>query len=189
MAKTAPSSRYIFIPISAYLLIWSFLMLILVSADFMLTIVVQCFRNSSANVILYIYFDKLMPFVFLTDILISFNTCFMRNGIVVYSRKQIAKNYVQTIYFYVDIISLIASIIQFLHNSEETYDPAFNFVVFVKIIKVYHFDKLITRYALTSFNVLLIYQVLKNIFLLAFLCHIMGSFFFYLDILLIEAQW
>jgi len=78
------------------------------------------------------------------------------------------------------------SILQLNLNEEKNYQTSFNFIVFIKIIKVIQFDRNIKRYALKTFNALLIYEILKNIFFLALLCHIMGCFFYLIDLNLIK---
>lgn len=51
------------------------------------------------------------------------------------------------------------------------------------------FDKLIKKYVLKSASLILYYQMVKNLILLALLCHTIGSFFFYIDVLMIENDW
>lgn len=121
------------------------------------------------------------------DILFSFNTCFIRKGIIITERKQIALEYIKSIYFWIDILSLIVSILQVALNKLPNYHTGYNFIIFIKIVKVHQFDKNIKRYALKTFDSMLAYEIIKNIFFLAFLCHIMGCFFYLIDYNLIQS--
>lgn len=81
----------------------------------------------------------------------------------------------------------MVSILQAALNDLHYYKTAYNFIVFIKIVKVVQFDRNIKRYALKSFNALLVYEIMKNIFFLALLCHIMGCFFYLIDYNLIQS--
>lgn len=70
---------------------------------------------------------------------------------------------------------------QLFLNSLKNYHTFYNFLVFIKIVKVYQFDRNIKKYGLKSFNTLLIYEILKNIVFLVLLCHIIGCFAYLLD--------
>ena len=87
----------------------------------------------------------------------SFNTCYVKKGVVIYDRKEIANQYIGSLNFWIDLISLLVSIVQVAVNREENYSTVYNFIVFIKVVKMYSFDKNIKRYALKSFNSLLIY--------------------------------
>jgi len=49
------------------------------------------------------------------------------------------------------------AILQLIFNDVENYNTAYNFIVFIKIIKVYLFDLNLKKYALKTFNWLLAY--------------------------------
>jgi hypothetical protein len=57
------------------------------------------------------------------------------------------------------------------------------------MFKVKQFDILIERYVIRSKRWLLVYDVFKHVLLLVLLCHMIGSFFFYIDVLLISWNW
>jgi hypothetical protein len=95
--------------------------------------------------------------VLVLDILFSFNTCIIRKGIVITERKQIALAYIKSAYFWIDLISLIVGILQVAVNQLHNYQTAYNFIIFIKIVKVSQFDKNIKRYALKTFNAMLAY--------------------------------
>ena len=59
----------------------------------------------------------------------------------------------------------------------------------VKCVKGLEYNKIIKRYVIRSSTGLLYYAMIKNLVLLTLLCHIIGSFFFFLDIKLIELGW
>lgn len=139
--------------------------------------------------ILYHYFDTVLVGILVLDILYSLNTCVIRRGVVISSRKAISSEYLFSLYFYVDTISLIVAIVQLSVNSLNNYHTYYNFIVFIKIIKVYEFDKNIKRYGLKSFNSLLIYEIIKNIVFLALMCHVFGCFAYLLDYNLLNQQY
>jgi len=148
----------VFLPISLISILWEFSVLIFIIADFVLTIMVQCFVDyPKLSTILYDYFDIILVILLVLDILYTFNTCTIKKGVVIFNRKEIALNYIKSIFFWVDVLSLIVSILQLALNNRDNYHTAYNFIVFIKIIKVYLFDKNIKRYALKSFNALLFY--------------------------------
>lgn len=70
-----------------------------------------------------------------------------------------------------------------------TYSPFLNFIVFLKLLKINNFDNLIRKYIIKSSNVKLAYHILKHMMMLVMVCHFIGSFFFYLDIKLIDLGW
>ena len=156
-------------------------MLLYIVCDFSLTILVQCFQDAFLADLLYDYFDRLLVVVLTLDILISLNTCIIKRGVIISERKAIAKDYLKSFYFVVDLLSLLLGFLQLFLNSANNYQTFFNFLVFIKIVKVYQFDKNIKRYGLKSFNSLLIYEILKNIVFLALICHIVGCFAYLLD--------
>ena len=53
----------------------------------------------------------------------------------------------------------------------------------------YYTDSLLRKYVIKSFTVFLYYEVAKNFIILALLCHIIGSFYFYIDVLMYENGW
>lgn len=175
-----------FLPISWVAISWQLFVLMFLLVDFALTVLVQCFQEDFLDDLLYHYLDRLLIMVLALDILYSFNTCCIRKGVVIASRREIAKQYVHSLYFWTDAFSLLVSIMQASLNDRSNYETAFNFVVFVKVIKVYQFDRNIKRYALKTFNALLVYEILKNIIFLALLCHVMGCFFYLIDYNLIQ---
>lgn len=62
-------------------------------------------------------------------------------------------------------------------------------MVFIKLAKIYYIDSLFRKYVIKSFTALLYYEVVKNFFLMALLCHVIGSFYFYIDVLMYENGW
>jgi len=143
---------------------------------------VQCFESYyNVHLILYYGFDNVMIPIMLADILITFNTCYVKNGIVIYDRRLIATKYVRSIHFWVDLTCFIISVLQVAFNSQDHYQTAFNFIVFIKVIKMYSFDQNIKKYGLKSFNSLLIYEIIKNIVFLSLICFTLGAFFYLID--------
>lgn len=98
-----------------------------------------------------------MVIILALDILFSFNTCIIKRGVIISERKEIAKVYLRSFFFIIDVVSLVLSLMQLFFNNTKKYQTYFNFLVFIKIVKVYQFDINIKRYGLRSFNSLLIY--------------------------------
>lgn len=172
----------VFLPISSITVAWEFIILLYIVLDFSLTILVTCFPSDTfLGEILYHYFDRILVILLVLDILFSLNTCIIRKGVVISERKAIAADYLKSVFFIVDVVSLIFSILQLIFNSVKNYQNYYNFIVFIKIVKVYQFDRNIKRYGLKSFNSLLIYEILKNIAFLALMCHVIGCFAYLLD--------
>lgn len=62
-------------------------------------------------------------------------------------------------------------------------------MIFIKLTTAYFLDMLFKKYIIKSFNVALFYEVCKNFLILATVCHIIGSFYFYIDVLMYKAGW
>ena len=126
----------IFLPVSALLIFWYFLVLIVLLIDYLFTVVVICYRDEFAS---YIFRQYILPFVVITlfiDICISFNTGFIKNGKIIWVRKQIARNYVFSLYFWLDILAFVVVILQLILKNDFTVRfPFLNFLVFIKIVK------------------------------------------------------
>ena len=69
------------------------------------------------------------------------------------------------------------------------YAPFVNFFLLAKLPKIIGFDELIRKYGFKSSNMLFAYLISKHLILLIMVIHFVGSFFFYLDIKLIELGW
>lgn len=118
----------------------------------------QCYESYyNIQFLLHDYFDRILIIVMLLDILISFNTVIIKKGIILDKRQEIASHYVRSTYFWIDLICFLLSILQVSLNSRTNYSTAYNFIIFIKVVKVYEFDKNIKRYALKSFDALLFY--------------------------------
>ena len=65
----------------------------------------------------------------------------------------------------------------------------FHYLIFIKLTTAYFLDSLFKKYIIKSFNVALLYEVCKNFLILATVCHIIGSFYFYIDVLMYESGW
>lgn len=95
-----------------------------------------------------------------------------------------------TIYFYCDVIALVISILQIIfQNTFMKEITFFNYLIFIKLTTAYFLDSMVRKYVIKSFNVFLFYEVFKNFIILAIICHIIGSFYFYIDVLLYQNNW
>jgi len=96
-----------------------------------------------------------------------------------------------TIYFYCDVIALVTSILKIIFQNTFMKDniTLFDYVVFVKLTTAYFLDSTFKKYVIKSFNSLLLYEVCKNFIILAIICHIIGSFYFYIDVLMYQNGW
>ena len=124
-------------PISWIVVFWQFLLLLYIVADFCLTVMATCFPDHHLKDVLFDYFDPIMVALLATDILFSFNIMAIRDGQIISNRREVAKNYFFSFYFWVDVVSLIVSILEVALNDKSNFTPAYNFIVFIKAIKTY----------------------------------------------------
>lgn len=117
---------------------------------------------------------------------ISFNTSFIENGRIITNKSTLRIRYIRSVIFPLDLLVAVVTIVQI--STQASY-PFLNFIVYIKIIKLPKFDTLITMYVLRSQNVKLAYYIFKHLILLVMVCHLIGSFFFYLDIKLVQIGW
>jgi hypothetical protein len=100
--KTKLSGKYLFLPYSPFKVFWDFIVLmiiilqgvyvpLLISFDFYIPIE-------------FIYFDFSVTCLLLADILINFNSGFLKKGAVVMNRYQVFKHYLKS-WFFIDLIS------------------------------------------------------------------------------------
>lgn len=179
----------VFLPISRVSILWEFFVLIYIIVDFVITVMAQCYESYyKIQYILYDYFDRILIVVMVLDILISFNTVIIKKGIVLDKRQQIALHYVRSAYFWIDLACFLLSIIQAAFNGRDNYTTAYNFIIFIKVVKVYQFDKNIKRYALKSFDSLLFYEIIKNIVFLSLICYTLGAFIYLIDYNLLQSN-
>lgn len=73
------------------MIIWYLFVVAYMIVDLVLTIIVNCFKDSTSRTILYDVINNILPVVLLADIIISFNTGFIKNGKIIFNRK--AANY------------------------------------------------------------------------------------------------
>lgn len=95
----------VFLPVSKYLIAWYFLLLFVVYVDFFVTIIVICYEDITARIILYEYINIMVFPLLIIDILLTFNTGFIQDGKMILVRKNIAKKYIKSIFFFVDVWS------------------------------------------------------------------------------------
>ena len=177
----------VFLPLATVSILWDFFVLIYILVDFVITVMTLCYESYyHIQDILYNYFDRIMVVVMALDILITFNTCQIFKGEIISNRKEIAWFYFKSRYFWVDVSCFIISVFQVGYNTNKNYSTGFNFFIFAKVIKVYEFDKNIKRYALKSFDSLLIYEILKNIVFLSLICYTLGAFIYLIDYNLLQ---
>ncbi len=158
--------------------------------DLILTVIVTCFNHDASEFILFHIVNNLLPIVLIFDILISLNTGFIKNGKIILNRKAANKEYFATVYFFCDVIALITSILQI--GFQYSFMPEitlFNYLIFIKLTTAFFLDSLFRKYVIKSFNGFIAYEVGKNFIILATLCHIIGSFYFYIDVLMYNNGW
>ena len=76
-----------FLPVSTFLIFWYFLIMLLLLLDFLLTVIIICYRNESASHDFRFYLLPIVVIAFFLDIIISFNTGFIKNGKIIRVRK------------------------------------------------------------------------------------------------------
>ena len=154
------------------------------------TIIVNCFNHGPARFLLFKVLNNILPVVLILDILISFNTGFIKNGKIIFNRKAANYEYIMTIYFYCDVIAFIFSILRIIFdNTIYSSVTVFDYIVFIKLTTASYTDSLFRKYIIKSFEFLLLYEVIKNFIILALLSHIIGSFYFYIDVIMYEEGW
>ena len=93
-------------------------------------------------------------------------------------------------YFVLDMLTVVVAICKIILRYGFDYQiSALNFLILIKVLKAAGYDRLITKYVIRSTTGLLFYVMLKNLVLLTFICHTIGSFFFFIDLRLIELKW
>lgn len=112
-------------------------MLLYLVADFALTVMAQCFPDPELKDVLFDEFDPIMVAVLAADILLSFNVIAISNGRIISSRAEVARHYVRSVYFWVDLLSLVVAILEVIFNDKSHFTPSYNFIVFIKIVKAY----------------------------------------------------
>ena len=98
-------------PISWVVVLWQFLVLLFLVADFALTVMTECFPDQILTDVLFDYFDPIMVGMLATDILIGFNVIAIDSGRIISDRQEVAKFYVSSVYFWVDVLSLVVAIL------------------------------------------------------------------------------
>ena len=177
-------------PVSAQLIAWYAFVIFFILIDLVLTVIVNCFDHSTSKIILSQVINNLMPIILIFDILISFNVGFIKNGKIILNRKAANKEYMTTVYFYCDVITLLTSILQIiLQNTVFKEITLFHYIIFIKLTTAYFLDSLIRKYVIKSFNAMLLYEVFKNFIILSIISHIIGSFYFYIDVLMYQNGW
>ena len=76
-----------FLPVSTFLIFWYFLIMLLLLLDFLLTVIIICYRNESASHDFRFYLLPIVVIAFFLDIIISFNTGFIKNGKIIRVKK------------------------------------------------------------------------------------------------------
>jgi len=158
--------------------------------DLVLTVIVNCYDHGPSRVVLFQAINYLLPVILISDIAISFNVGIIKNGKIILNRRAANREYVMTIYFYCDIITLVMSFLQIIFQNTFMKDVnIFHYIIFIKLTTAYFLDSLIKKYVIKSFNALLFYEVCKNFVILAVISHLIGSFYFYIDVLMYQNNW
>jgi hypothetical protein len=108
----------VYLPISKYMIAWYTLVMFIVITDFYFAVLYVCFDSElSHRIILYVY-QPLLFVIFIADILVTFNTSFIRNGELITDKRTIKTNYIKSIYFVFDLLALICVVYQIsMHSS------------------------------------------------------------------------
>ena len=168
------------------MILWYFSVLIVLTLDFILVIVYICFRSEEANLALRDGVLPILTIVCFFDILVTFNTSFIKNGQLVEDRKQIFWKYLASWYFFFDCVALIVALCQvILRYAFQDKLPFLNLLIMIKCVKAIEYNRLIKKYVIRTSSGLLYYAMIKNLILLTLVCHVIGSFFFFLDVKLI----
>lgn len=75
-----------FLPVSTKLILWYVFVIVYMLIDLVLTVIVNCFRHNTSRTVLFQIINNILPIILILDILISFNTGFIKNGKIILNR-------------------------------------------------------------------------------------------------------
>ncbi len=123
----------VFLPITKYMIIWYFVMIIALAVDYFFSIYYLCFHSSDLQFKGKTITLPIFALIFLIDILISLNTSFIENGRIINDKKTIRLRYATNFYLFLDLIALTSIIVQW---SIAINHPAISLLVFVRVLKI-----------------------------------------------------
>ena len=180
----------LFLPISPLLICWYIIVSIFIIIDYVLIVINICFDTREEEYVEYHFYNYFLFIIILLDIPVSLNTGFITRGKLIMDRKQSIFKYLKSVYFIVDVWSALWALIQlFLRSVLEETDDFLAALILVKFLKLARIDSLVRMYILRSSSASLYYEILKNFVLLTMVCHFFGSFFFFLDTVLVKNGW
>lgn len=123
----------VFLPITKYMMIWYFVMIIALVVDYFFSIYYLCFHSFDQQFTGKTITLPILAFIFFIDILISLNKSFIENGRIINDKKTIRLRYATNFYLFLDLVALTSIIVQ---CSIVIKHPAINLLVFVRVLKI-----------------------------------------------------
>ncbi|XP_050726592.1 cyclic nucleotide-gated cation channel alpha-3-like, partial [Eriocheir sinensis] len=118
--------------------------------------------------------DGLTDIIFVVDILVQFRTGYLEQGLIVYDFKKLARHYMQSRSFMLDLVSLFPlDFLQLLIGAH----PIIRFPRFVKVYRVYNYYYMVESRTLYP-NM---WRVVNLIHILLLLAHWFGCFYYMLS--------
>lgn len=141
--KTKLSGKYLILPQNPIKIFWDFIILtfIILQGFYVPLLIAFDFKIPTE----FIYFDVSVSCSLLLDIILNFNTGFLKKGACVMNRNLIMKHYLKT-WFFIDIISCFPYewiINQSLFSKEGYEDPDKNWTKATKLIRVIRIGRLL----------------------------------------------
>ena len=141
--KTKLSGKYLILPQNPLKILWDFTILTLIILQGFYVPLLIAFEFEIPTE--FIYFDVSVTFSLLLDIVLNFNTGFIKKGACVMNRTLILRHYLKT-WFFPDIISCFPYewiINQSLFSKEAYEDPEKNWTKATKLIRVIRIGRLL----------------------------------------------
>ena len=141
----------LFLPNSVFVVAWSITFSIVIIFYFSASLMVITFRISDDNQIVNgILLTILVLVVCFGDMLISINTCFIRNGKLITNRKINVKKYMESWMIYSDIIVILILLIRLVLLAVEKLNQGtlsvLNLFICLKFYNIYRYQKRLKFY-------------------------------------------
>ncbi|XP_035701057.1 uncharacterized protein LOC110861989 isoform X3 [Folsomia candida] len=159
-------------PDSNFFFYWLMLLTTCVLYNLWTLIVRQSFPELQANARLFwILSDAFSDIIFLLDVAVQFRTGYLEQGLMVYQTKKLAKHYVGSKPFYLDLFSLLPTDLFQLYFGV---NPMFRFPRFLKVYRIYNYYYMVESRTVYP-NV---WRVVNLIHILLLLAHWFGCFYY-----------
>eukprot|EP00347_Sterkiella_histriomuscorum_P006811 403351340 len=194
------ASRYVFLPDSQTKTAWDFLILCLIIQQSFIIPILICFDVEEST--LSTYSQIVIDTLFMTDIVMNFNTSIYSKGILILNRQQIVAHYLKS-WFLIDLVSslpydmvfdsLSTTLVQANNNGHQTQKEQLSgtssilrllrilrFMRIFKLLRVFKLQKIIITVEeyIVSDEVMFILRFAKIMITIIFFAHWMACFYF-----------